>query len=394
MKMGILCEGWLEEPTPPSRGFSKPFRFTLTDGLLICSISEDSRDIYKLLDAFDGRAVSLGNRRRGGNGMMEYGNRGVGDRVVKKIIFWVFVLVLIAGCKTTKVDPVAEPISWSQQKAYLSRVRDPRVFGLSIYETPAGLQLRGGGRVHPSQGAALKMKAEEPFRPVVKLAGNFKREYPVLLDFVSTRSWLEFGAAQKMRATPVAERKPELIRLPNEEIPACLSIVSKFRLDQLHIENPLVYVRMAKGSIGSVSRGIDDLDLAGVIGWDLLRKMEQIRFLYSIGQVVLFTTEPYDPDPSLVIAAVPLVKHAGACAVRGKVDGKEQLVLIDPAGDFEVAGTSSNIELAPNLVFSSSEDSVSPGGVRIGARALQMYEISICPKVGLIYFEQQPKGEK
>jgi len=38
-------------------------RFSLTDGLLICSISEDSHDIYRLLDTLDGRAESLANRR-------------------------------------------------------------------------------------------------------------------------------------------------------------------------------------------------------------------------------------------------------------------------------------------------------------------------------------------
>jgi len=39
-------------------------RFTLTDGLLICSISDDSHDIYKLLDTLDGRAASLANPRK------------------------------------------------------------------------------------------------------------------------------------------------------------------------------------------------------------------------------------------------------------------------------------------------------------------------------------------
>lgn len=39
-------------------------RFTLTDGLLICSISTDSHDIYKLIDALDGRAASLADQRR------------------------------------------------------------------------------------------------------------------------------------------------------------------------------------------------------------------------------------------------------------------------------------------------------------------------------------------
>jgi len=313
-----------------------------------------------------------------------------------KILFFtpLTMLLLFAGCKTIEIDPETKPVSWDQQKAYLSKVRDPRVFGLSIYETPAGLQLRGGGRLHPQQAAALPMKTQEEktLRPVVDITGSFDRKWPVLIDLVSSRTWLEFGAAQKLRATPVAEQKPELIRLPDEEVAACLSMVSSLRFGQLYIENPLLYVRLAEGSLGPLTRGIDDMGIQGVIGWDLLKKMEQIRFLYSIGQVVLFTTEPYEPDPSQVIAAVPLVKHAGACAVRGTVDGKETLILIDPAGDFEIAGASS-IQLDPNLIFSSAESFPSPGGVRIGARLLQKYEVSICPQAGLIYFEQQPSEE-
>jgi hypothetical protein len=38
-------------------------RFSLTDGLLICSISDDSHDIYYLLDTLDGRRPSLAGRK-------------------------------------------------------------------------------------------------------------------------------------------------------------------------------------------------------------------------------------------------------------------------------------------------------------------------------------------
>ncbi|MDH3346276.1 MAG: hypothetical protein OEL75_03740 [Kiritimatiellaceae bacterium] len=34
-------------------------RFSITEGLLICSVSSDSHDIYRLLDTVDGRAKSL-----------------------------------------------------------------------------------------------------------------------------------------------------------------------------------------------------------------------------------------------------------------------------------------------------------------------------------------------
>ena len=51
----------LEHPSLPAWA---RVRFTLTEGLLICSISDDSHDIYKLLDTLDGRAVSLANPRK------------------------------------------------------------------------------------------------------------------------------------------------------------------------------------------------------------------------------------------------------------------------------------------------------------------------------------------
>jgi len=50
----------LEHPSIPSRS---RVRFSITDGLLICSISDDSHDINRLIDTFDGRADSLANRR-------------------------------------------------------------------------------------------------------------------------------------------------------------------------------------------------------------------------------------------------------------------------------------------------------------------------------------------
>ena len=60
----------LEHPALPAWA---RVRFALTDGLLICSISDDSHDIYKLLDTLDGRAASLANRRIGGwnDGILE-----------------------------------------------------------------------------------------------------------------------------------------------------------------------------------------------------------------------------------------------------------------------------------------------------------------------------------
>jgi hypothetical protein len=297
--------------------------------------------------------------------------------------------LILAGCKTTEPE-VTKPISWEEQQMYVKRVTDPRIFGLNIYETPAGPQIRGGGRLHPEKAVALPMTVDAPLRPVVNLHGNFGVQWPVLLDLTSAYSYFEFNTARKIGARPIGEQgKAQLIQRPGDETASCLSLIPSLRLGQLFVENPLVSVRLANGPLGSIARGIEEPVLRGVVGWNVLEKLEQIQFLYSVGQIVLKTTEPYVPNPGLLMAELPLVKHAGACAVRGSVNGKRSLILIDPAGNFEVAadGTVSSLTLGSGLTVSSPVVSPSPGGVRIGACWLQNYRVTVCPQAGVVYFE-------
>lgn len=313
---------------------------------------------------------------------------------MKKYIFYfaVVMLMVTAGCKTTELTETT-PISWEQQQAYLSRVRDPRIFGLGIYDTPAGPQIRGGGRLHPAQAEVLPMRVDESLLPVVNLHGNFGVQWPVLLDCTASSSWIEFNTAQKIGARPVGEQaRPLLLKRPGESVVSCLSLIPSLRLGQLFVENQLIYVQLANGPLGSLARGIEDPVLKGVIGWDVLKNMEQIQFLYSVGKIVLRTTDVYAPNPNLLEAELELVQHAGACAVRGTVNGKAGLILLDPAGDFEVAanGTVSSLKLGPNLTLSDPEVTLEPGSVRVGLRLLQKYRVTICPKAGKVYLETRP----
>jgi len=307
----------------------------------------------------------------------------------KRILFLMgAALLLAAGCKTTEPEETV-PVSWEEQQQFLKRVNDPRIFGLHIYETPAGPQIRGGGRLHPEQAEALEMQGSEPLRPVVNLHGNFGVKWPILLDLTAANSHMEFNTARKAGARPVGEQgRPQLVRRPGEETTSCMGLIPSLRLGQLFVENPLVFIRFENGPLGSLARGIDEPVIKGVVGWNVLEKLEQIQFLYSAGRVILKTTEPYVPNPGLLQAELPLVKHVGACAVRGTVNGKQSLILIDPAGDFEVAanGSVSSLRMGP-LTLSTPEVSASPGGVRIGARWLQSYRVTVCPKAGVVYFE-------
>lgn len=293
--------------------------------------------------------------------------------------------LLLAGCVTDETE--VKPLSWAQQQSYMRRVRDPRIFGLSFYDTPSGPQIRGGGRLHPGQGEALEMQIKDPPKPVVLLQSAMGKETPVLLDPSSMTSWLEFSTARSLQTRPVGEREAKLVRMAGDEIPGCLSLVPTLRFGQFHVENTLVYVRMADGPIGAAGRGLDDPVLKGVIGWDVLKNLAQVRLLYSTGQVVFFSSDPYEPDPQRVVATLPLAKGAGVCAVRAEVNGRNSLVLIDPAGEFEAAGFSGTLELAPGVSFAA--DAEGPGGPRIGASGLSRYDVTICPQAGQVFFEHR-----
>ncbi len=303
-------------------------------------------------------------------------------------IFMCAAVLTIAGCKT--VESETRRISWEQQQAYLSKVQDPRVYGLSIYDTPAGPQIRGGGRLHPGRTEMLEMLAVDPARPLVELTGRSDELWPVLLDCSASSTWLEYELARSLGGRPIGEMKAQLLTRPGDDIPVCLSTVSSLRLGQMFIEHPLVYVRMATGSLGELNRNVSDGPVKAVIGWDLLKNFDQIQFFYSINQMVLSTKEGYEPNPELLAAALPLVQPLGVCAVRGEVNGELQTILIDPAGDFEVAAPApvSSLKLGPNLTLTEPQTASTPGEVRIGARMLANWQVTVCPKAGNLYLEQ------
>jgi hypothetical protein len=279
----------------------------------------------------------------------------------------------------------------------MAKVKDPRYFGYSIYQTPSGIEYRGGSRLHPNQAKIFEMEATKPLRPVVMLRGKFGLAAPILLDFTLATSWMEFGLAESMGAVPISEGSVLLVKMPGEEIPGCLSVVSTIRTGQVFMENPLVYVRMANGPMGSLARGIEYPQIKGVIGWDLLKKFDQIYFDYAKKRVAVSTAKSvYMPDPAQLIARVPLVKYTGACAVRGVVDGRQELILIDPAGDFEIAvedgRTAASVHLDAGLVFRATAVAKSTGGTRMGAKLLSKYRITVCPQEGAVYFEKPESG--
>jgi hypothetical protein len=313
---------------------------------------------------------------------------------MKSLIVLFSMVCVLAGCSTTD-EPT--PVSWARRQAYLKSVQDPRLYGLSMVQVPGGVQIQGGGRLHYSQSYALEMLSEDPPLPVVTLNGRTKAEWPVLIDLTVPNSLFEFDAALGLKAHPVSAKDPQLVRLGNTE--ACLSLIPSLRFGQVFIENSLVLVQLKNGLSDAIARGVSEPRPRGIVGWDMLRKMGLIQFIYSAKMIVLQSTDgDYEPNPQNTLARLPLLKEARACAVQGVVDGKPVTVFIDPAGDFEVAVPQgqpiSTLQFSDEFLFTNPSVAVSPGGVRIGARFLKHYRVTICPTQEMVYFEKRIAAEK
>lgn len=311
---------------------------------------------------------------------------------------WMGLLCLVAlvGCKTTSVEPAL--VSREEKHTFLKRLRDPRVFGLSIYEAPGGSKIGGGGWLHPSRHAVLPLLQSMPLRPVVMMTGRSRSEWPVLLDPTAALSRFEFETAQQVGAVPVGDGQLQWKRFPDDAVSSCQAIVPSICLNQLFIEDKVVWVRMKNGLPEAACRGIDALDaskkhpfLSAVIGWDVLKKFAQIQFLYREKSIVLKTTEPYEVFLEDEVLRLPLIDPAKECSIWAHVDGRAVPVLLDPAGDFFVATpngeTVSTLQIAGGMSLSAPEVVRSPQGYRLGARFLQSFRLTICPQAGAVYFE-------
>ena len=101
-----------------------------------------------------------------------------------------------------------------------------------------------------------------------------------------------------------------------------------------------------------------------------------------------------------MIAALPLKEVEGAFATDGAIDGEKKTIILDSAGDFEVAmdnppsDTLKQVSVG-DLVFrnvkvvESKDQSLGLlSHPRIGRKLLSKFNITFAPKKKLVYFER------
>jgi hypothetical protein len=110
----------------------------------------------------------------------------------------------MAGCNSAEYDSDQQYVlTESEQKDFLSYVKQPQQFGFSVYQNQEGsIALKGVARLHPLHAASASFIGGDA--PVIKLGGKARRmKMNALLDTSSPTSWMECITAEDFDAVPL-----------------------------------------------------------------------------------------------------------------------------------------------------------------------------------------------
>ncbi|WP_372807759.1 hypothetical protein [Pontiella sp.] len=320
------------------------------------------------------------------------------------------VCALLAGCqsnnkKTAEDGEILMPKM--QQNTYLSHARAPQEFGFAAYPVGNGIGFQGTGHLHPNHMATVEFLKGKV--PVIEMRGMSKRKkINMLLDTSSNASWMEFINAEEFGAI--------FLGIEGKYVPyrggyntggadAYAAVVKQMRINQLFIENTPLYVRMAMNSLGPMARGIVKPTVEGVMGYDVMRNFEYIQFNLDQGAVQFSASIPYVPNEQHLMTKARIVPQKDyGLAVEGAIFGTATPIILDFAGDFHFVRSDAKVAITkqvsigdivyrkvPTMLYPVDETRAAQPLPRAGRRMLEDYVVTICPKLGLVYFERYSK---
>lgn len=322
--------------------------------------------------------------------------------LLKNLFLLTLSSAVLSGCLSTEGSKKEDPLSTTQQEMILSHARPPQQFGFSIFSEQGGLAYSGGGRLHPNHFTSAKMLEENI--PVIKMRGRSKRNtMNVLVDTSSPVSWLEFATSQDFSAHILGINDdviPYRGTLNTGGIKAYAGVITQVRIDHLFIENMPFYIRMARGSLGPLVRGIRKPNIDAIMGYDNLVSFEYIQFDLQNHLIKFSASVPYTPDTERLVDIARVVHAPGhGLAIEGKIDGQPTPIILDFAGDFTLARGDVKVAVTRSaqmghLALSNVPTLVLPvhdAPPRVGRKLLSPYLITLCNREGLVYFERPLK---
>ncbi|MBP7276089.1 MAG: hypothetical protein KBA51_07790 [Kiritimatiellae bacterium] len=320
---------------------------------------------------------------------------------------WIVAVTLVAmgvgaGCQSA--GPRSNTAEDREIVRYLRAGQSPQSLSLTVYQDQGERWLVvNGTRVAPHQQAHLSF-ASPAGSPIalLNLVGP-KGTVQALVDPSSPRSWTCMAFAKALKLTPV--NPPALVETPVHVIDSrggVLSVCPELLMDRLQVKNVLLYARTGPATLWPVSRTALAGDAKLVLGYDFLRSLSWAQWDFEGRMWTASTSEPYVPDPESVVATLPLEAGADGMTVRAIVDSKPRQVLLDLAGDYEMAMEAPPMELIRQVTLDdlvlrgvravSTQDLGlgRPDIVRIGLRLLSRFQITLDVHRNVVHLEIPP----
>jgi hypothetical protein len=243
-------------------------------------------------------------------------------------------LLAITSCTTPPKPGI--PLTREEKDALAATARPPQAFGLTVKETDRGIVLTGGNRV--LGGSLDRVDMEEGSGVVVRLRPGDPIEFNALVDTSSPDCWIDPLTAMRIGFRLVSGTLEVMPAHVWDASPGWQGLAPSLRVGKLRVNNPVMAMRLEKGTLGMLQRTTQNVNRAGaVLGVNFLRPFNFIQLDWAKRQAVFSATIPFKPTPELMMADLPLGDLDGALGCRGRIDGRDMDFIIDTAGDFELA---------------------------------------------------------
>lgn len=309
---------------------------------------------------------------------------------------WVAAGVIVAGCQTsstTRTGPDGQPVSGLMNsereiRSFMGRALDPREFAVTITISEDGSPvIVNANRTRPGLEAITSfVSPPHTVLPVISGLAN-GRPARMLVDTTSSANWTSIERARAYGLVPLSP--PAIGGLPQhvtDPVRGTLCVAPSMSLDVLPVEAVLFYARASRGPLWPLSRSADAHDADFILGWSLLRSFQAVRWDFA-GRIVAFSSRAHVVDEDRLLARVPLENGYEALVVKGMVEGKIKPILVDLAGDYEIAVDESMMSLMKQVSLGDfvlrdlhpttlqAHGLGFPGVPRIGLRALSKYRL-------------------
>jgi hypothetical protein len=321
---------------------------------------------------------------------------------------------LLAGCVSVEtVAPVADEVrlcTTAEIEALLKQSRDPRTYAVTVYQNEeARTVFVNANRVFPGQQAILYFVSprEVPLPLVEAKVGMGGPATAVLFDTSSRESWTGYDEIAAFGLVPLGA--PGFDQMPShvvDSLHSYLCLLPSLVLDQVRMDTVLVYARAAHGPLWPLNRASAARECRLVLGTLALQNFSHVQWDFPGRTMMLSSGEAYEPKEEDVLAVLPLLPGDGPLTVEGQIDGRQQSIILDLAGDFELAmekppsGLVGQASLG-DLVFrqvralTSAELGLgSPATARIGARLLADYRVTLDNRRRVVYIERPLSGDE